>query len=125
MLTVVTGPPAGGKSTYVTNHAGANDIVIDFDVLAIALGSHVDHDHARDVVVIAQAAWQAASKAAQAVRSNVWLIHAQPNAQSLAIYKRLGARLVVIDPGQSVVRERIAQRGSLQAQRFADAWYRS
>jgi predicted kinase len=34
MLTVVIGPPAGGKSTWVLERAKPGDIVVDFDRLA-------------------------------------------------------------------------------------------
>lgn len=36
-LTIVCGPPASGKSTYVARRAGRNDLVIDLDVIASRL----------------------------------------------------------------------------------------
>jgi hypothetical protein len=47
MLTVVVGPPAGGKSTWVLERAGPGDIVIDFDRLAVALTGEGRVSHAR------------------------------------------------------------------------------
>lgn len=39
-VTMVCGPPAAGKSTYVRDHAGPNDLVIDFDrILESVTGS--------------------------------------------------------------------------------------
>ena len=38
-LYVVTGPPCGGKSTYVREHAKPGDFVIDLDRLALAITS--------------------------------------------------------------------------------------
>lgn len=35
-LTIVCGPPAAGKSTYVQSHAGKADLVIDLDAIALA-----------------------------------------------------------------------------------------
>ncbi len=62
MLTVVIGPPAGGKSTWVMEQAKAGDIVIDFDRLAVALsGPGADpHDHPPYLVAVTQAARTAA-----------------------------------------------------------------
>lgn len=34
MLTVITGAPCSGKSTYLGQHARPDDIVIDFDAIA-------------------------------------------------------------------------------------------
>lgn len=44
-ITVIAGPPASGKTTYVQQHKTDNDLVIDLDAIAIALGSNVSHDH--------------------------------------------------------------------------------
>lgn len=57
----VIGPPCSGKTTYVREHAGPEDVVVDVDALARALGSVEQFDHddshltaavvARDAVV--------------------------------------------------------------------------
>ena len=41
MLTVVTGLPGAGKAAYVAEHKDPGDIVIDFDLIAEAIGSPV------------------------------------------------------------------------------------
>lgn len=66
MLTVVIGPPAGGKSTWVRERAKPGDIVIDFDLLACALtGPGGDpHDHTPAVAAVTKAARRAAIDAA-------------------------------------------------------------
>lgn len=48
-LTVVIGPPAAGKTTYVLAHARPGDIVVDLDRLANALtcGGTDSHRHIR------------------------------------------------------------------------------
>ena len=43
-LTIVTGPPAGGKSTYVREHAAPGDLVVDLDTIAANLSGHGAHD---------------------------------------------------------------------------------
>lgn len=42
---VVHGPPLSGKSTYVQEHKGPNDIVFDFDLIMSALSGLPVHQH--------------------------------------------------------------------------------
>ncbi|CCB64068.1 AAA family ATPase [Hyphomicrobium sp. MC1] len=42
-LTIVCGPPASGKSTYVRQHAGSKDLVIDLDVIASQISGEPQH----------------------------------------------------------------------------------
>jgi hypothetical protein len=36
-LTIVCGPPASGKSTYVRQHKGKHDVVLDLDTIAVSM----------------------------------------------------------------------------------------
>jgi hypothetical protein len=128
-LTVVVGPPAAGKSTWVLERAKPGDIVIDFDRLAVALcGTGGDpHDHPAAVATVARAARTAAIDAAikQARTVDVYLIHSSPGEQRMAHYVSLGAQVVTIDPGRDVVRARC--KGGQRPQRMytvVDEWYR-
>lgn len=66
-LVLVIGPPCSGKTTYVATNAASDDVVIDVDALARALGSPAGHDHhphhltaalvARDALVANSGAW--------------------------------------------------------------------
>lgn len=42
-LTIVSGPPASGKTTYVTDRAGPNDLVIDLDIIASTMSGQPVH----------------------------------------------------------------------------------
>lgn len=42
-VTLVCGPPASGKSTYVERHKGASDLVIDLDVIASEMAGTTLH----------------------------------------------------------------------------------
>ena len=42
LLMVVCGPPSAGKTTYVREQAGEDDLVLDLDVLAEAIGKPLD-----------------------------------------------------------------------------------
>lgn len=129
MLTVVVGPPAGGKSTWVLERAKPGDVVIDFDRLAEALTAPGgdSHDHSPVVAAVTKAARTAAIETAlrHSSRTDVYLIHSSPGVQRMAQYRAMGAEVVTIDPGRDVVRARC--KGGARPQRMysvIDEWYR-
>ncbi|MGW4388213.1 AAA family ATPase [Streptomyces sp. NPDC004685] len=129
MLYVVTGPPAAGKSSWIEAHAKASDIVIDLDRITVALtgpGAPQWNQGELQVRVAQRARYAAIDEAVQHLdRLDVYLIHTMPGPKARAKYRRLQARIVVVDPGQSVVMERIAAMRSTAMQRVASRWYRS
>ena len=44
MVYLVCGSPCSGKSTYIKEHVGDNDLVCDVDLLYTAIGNHDAHD---------------------------------------------------------------------------------
>jgi len=128
MLTVVIGPPAAGKSTWVLQRAKPTDIVIDYDRIAVALaGLGADtHDHTPAIAAVTKAARTAAIEAAvrQAEATDVWLIHSSPGQRRLDQYRALGADIVTIDPGRDVVRDRCKHERPAKMFAVIDAWYR-
>lgn len=99
-LTIVTGPPAGGKSTYVREHAQPGDVIVDFDVLATALGSQSRHDAPKAIADVTFAAREAAiDKVVDDVEADAWIIHTQPQKEWIAEYRAAGAEFVEVDPG--------------------------
>lgn len=127
-LTVVIGPPAGGKSTWVLERAKPGDIVVDFDRLAVALtGLGGDsHDHPQPVVNVVKAARKTAIEVAvrQARVTDVYLIHSSPSPDLLARYRQQGAEIVTIDPGRDVVRGRCKAERPRRMFAVIDEWYR-
>jgi predicted kinase len=98
MLTVVQGAPCSGKSTYVREHAAAGDIVIDFDVLAQALGSPDPHDHSTAIRMVAiDMRRTAISSAVQQhlAGATVWIVDINPG-ERMALYRRAGAKMVTL-----------------------------
>jgi hypothetical protein len=116
MITVVTGPPCGGKSTYIQDNAKDGDIIIDMDRLALALikGDVASHDYSDEVRAIARAARKGAAKqaliAGQGNRLGVWIIHTDPPTQDRINYKVAGARIVECSPGLQVCLKRLKNR---------------
>ncbi|MGJ5826057.1 AAA family ATPase [Streptomyces ossamyceticus] len=129
MLYVITGPPAAGKSTWIDAHATARDIVIDLDRITRALTGPGAPTWNQDPVQlrVAHRARYAAMHEAFEVRDkvDVYLIHTMPTGKALARYKRLGARIVVVDPGRDIVMARIDAMRDPDMQRVATRWYRS
>jgi hypothetical protein len=108
-LYIVTGPPAGGKTTWVRHRAKPGDIVIDLDALASALtAGPPTHQHPRPVLRCAQRARSVAIDEAlkHTARTDVYVIHAQPDSRHLARYAQHDAHVVTCDPGREVVEQR-------------------
>jgi len=127
MLTIVTGPPCGGKTTHIANHAHPGDIIIDLDRIALAITTddtnHHDYpEHVRHTAIQARAA---AIRAALplADRYNVWIIDSRPTRSSWAAYRQARAHHVTCDPGQhEVTRRATTGRPAWVLQLIAD-WY--
>ena len=129
MLTVVIGPPAAGKSTWCRQQAGPDDVIIDHDLIALALSPPRDgeskHEHSKAVKAVTKAARQAAiDKALTLSRDvDVYLIHSTPSRQLLDTYRARGARIQVIDPGMDVVLERAKRERPWWMQGAIRNWY--
>lgn len=127
MLYVVTGPPTAGKSSWIRAHAKAADIVIDLDLMALAMaGPGADHHAHGDVLmrVVHRARFAALNEAFQHLdTTDVYVIHTQPSPKKLAQYRRLKARIVTVDPGREIVMERIKNMRQPEMERVATRWY--
>ena len=127
MLTVVTGPPCAGKSTYVGNNAQANDIIIDLDLIALAMAPegtkhHTYPAHVRHVAINARA--EAIRTALPLSRDyNVWVIHAQPSKRDWLAYKQHDAKIVRLDPGYEEVARRCSEQRPAWAMATVHDWY--
>ena len=128
MLYVVTGPPAAGKSSWIRAHAKPQDIVIDLDLMALAMaGPGADHHAHSDVLlkVVHRARFAAIREAEQHIdKTDVYVINTLPNAKARAQYKRLGARIIVVDPGREIVMQRIQDMRQPGMVAVATKWYR-
>ena len=124
-VTVVTGPPAAGKTTHVRQHAQPGDVIIDYDHLANALSGQDEdnHDHPAHIQAITRAARQAALDAAVNTSARVWLIHAMPSKKQQANYSARGAEIITIDPGKDVVMKRIKTERPARMAKAAGKWY--
>ncbi|MFZ3569950.1 hypothetical protein ACOKM5_23370 [Streptomyces sp. BH097] len=127
MLYVVTGPPAAGKSSWIQAHAKATDIVIDLDLMALAMaGPGADHHAHTDVLmrVVHRARFAALNEAYQHLdKTDVYVIHTQPSTKTIKKYERLDARIITVDPGREIVMRRIDAMRQPGMARVASRWY--
>lgn len=129
MLYVVTGPPAAGKTSWIDGKAKPSDIVIDLDRITRALAGPGAPNWNQDPVLL-----KVAHKARYAAmfeafehrdKTDVYLIHTQPSAKWLARYKRMDAKVIAVDPGRSIVMQRIEAMRDPDMRRVASRWYNS
>lgn len=111
MLTVVIGPPCAGKSTYVRRMAREGDVIVDYDVMAQALGSDRSHEAPPSVADVTAAAREAAVNRCIVRHWPAWVIHSRPSEAQMARYRLARARLVLLDPGMDECLARCAADG--------------
>jgi hypothetical protein len=134
MIEIVTGPPCGGKSTYINERAKPGDIIIDMDRLALALTTEGTEpftysDRVRQVAFRARsAAVTEALSVAQGERyQNVYIIHTDPSPDQRAYYRAFGGRFVECDPGKEVCLQRVQSRPKQNhaiAKKFINDYYK-
>jgi predicted kinase len=133
MIQIVTGPPCGGKSTYIKDRAQPGDIIIDMDRIALALTTEGTEpftysDRVRAVAMKARAAavTEALYQAQGERYQNVYIIHTDPTPDQRAYYRAMGGRIIEIDPGKEVCLERMKSRPKQNhaiAERFIHEYY--
>lgn len=117
MITVVTGAPCSGKSTFVNQNARTGDCIIDMDRIALALTTSDvrPYEYNEKLRKVAQSARQAAVKTAMMLAQGerywgLWIIHTDPEPDIRAMYRSLGARLVEMQVSKNVCLERLKER---------------
>lgn len=127
-ITLVTGPPCGGKSTWVRQHADPSDLIVCHDTFARAVGSPVEWDHSRAHSMKAGEMWRAAIArlAAGPPARDTWVIRcASTAAERDYLARRIHAgRVVVLMPPRDLVlaRAQTADRGR-QVYQAIRRWY--
>lgn len=111
MITLVVGPPCGGKTTHVREHAQPGDLVIDWDDIAIALGSPRSHLHAAPMLPAIAAEYDRLLELAPGWPADVWIVRGLPDPVERAEWvARFDAELVVCTAPRAVLIERAAAR---------------
>lgn len=122
MIVVVTGPPCGGKSTYVKEQFSEGDLMIDMDMIALSLSpSSESHSYDQTVRNVARAARNAAVgetlKQMQGQRNRTaFIIHSDPPPEMRRTYRAMGAHFVECDPGRDECLRRLKSRPHVNQQ---------
>lgn len=125
MLTVVTGPPCSGKTTYVREHARDGDIIIDFDNLAEALGSKVRHGHSMAHQQVTIAARRAAIDTAirwHLKGTTVWIVDCKVSPKRARMYEDVGAEIVTMRADRDELHRRAHAERPMKWHRLIDEW---
>lgn len=125
MITFVLGPPCAGKSTWVKENSRPGDVVVDFDTLALALGSKSSHDHPDDIRAVTHAARRAATgRIFEGLDVDAFVIHTRLSQSYLDRLKADGVNVQIIDPGIEECLKRAADRPDPEETRAAiRRWY--
>jgi predicted kinase len=133
MITVVTGAPCSGKSTYVKENAKSGDIIIDMDVLALALTTDdvKPYEYSMFVREVAMSARKAAVRRALQVAQGerylgVWVVHTDPSPDERSMYRVLGGKFHEMNPGLDVCLARLAERNLVKTsitEKVIREWY--
>lgn len=100
-VTVVCGPPASGKSTYVAEHASKGDLVLDADEIACRMTGKPIYTHSKEEIEAAVRYRNTAlGKLGRSVEhKHCWLIVTASTRRGRSFWKHYGKELVVLDPG--------------------------
>lgn len=122
-IALIVGPPGAGKTTWVAENKNHGDLVIDYDAIAVALGSNDSsehHDALHGATMAARNGVLTKLRQGKIDVARCWLISANPRAEQFLPYHTV----VKIDPGLDVVLTRLEahKRPGHQAQLVRD-WY--
>jgi predicted kinase len=128
-LVFLCGPPCSGKTTLAHAVAQPDDVVLDYDDIARALGSPVPWSHPEPWRTAAEHDMQAAIARAAAHLSDgtAWVIRTAPRAQQRAgLAQQWHATVYLLNPGRSECtrRAKTDQRPSGTSRSIGEWYYR-
>lgn len=113
VIYLVVGPPCGGKSHHVDEHAAVRDLVIDWDDIARDLGSPRSHLHPKPLLPLIAAEYDRQLELVEDWPADVWIIRGLPDLAERAEWvARFDAELVVCQPTRAVLLERAQHRAN-------------
>lgn len=126
-ITYIMGPSCAGKSTWAKEHAALGDVVLDYDVLATALGGSKTHDPEQGPKKVAFAARQAAEACIHdgGLDGDQFIIRSWMPPEKITDLGQKGVKFAVVDPGEATALARCAddERPAGTAERIRD-WYK-
>ncbi len=119
-VVLVVGPPGAGKSTHVGEHAGPRDVVVDYDVIADALGGHGHGTGNHEVASAARNAVLRKIQRGELDAPKAWIVSSAADAEERFPHHEVA----VVDPGleETLARARKAGRPG-KWERLIRDWY--
>lgn len=110
-ITVICGPPGAGKSTYVTEHATAGDLIVDVDRLCEAISGLPIYQKPFGLVPYALAARDGIlARLEKAANVSAWIIATAPSvAERDDLRVRFSAEVIVLEISMMSCLERIGE----------------
>ena len=110
-IRVVTGPPGAGKSTYVQENRKDKDVVVDYDLIAQALGNTKPHDSKGAIRTCAVSARDRVTDLCVEHDFDSWIIRTELDADDREMFRLAGAEFIELDPGEDVCVARAEEDG--------------
>jgi len=111
-ITVIIGPPCAGKSTYAKDNAKDGDVVVDYDLIAQALGAkkpHESHGSVRELALTVR--WVVVDRIIEGIDADSWIIHTAPGKNLIDQYVNAGAVFKLVEPSMDTCIERAINDG--------------
>lgn len=126
-ITIISGPPCAGKTTYLNEHAKPGDIVIDLDTIQQGIQPGYQHwQGTMDSSLLNRAIRQRNTILGGLHRlktGRAWLIvHAPTEAERTWWTSKLGGTSVLLHPGIDECKRRAVTRGTPRAIQGVDEW---
>ena len=106
-IVLVVGPPGAGKSTHVGEIAGRRDVVVDYDVIADALGGRGHGTGNHEVASAARNAVLRRLQRGEVDAPTAWVVSSNPDAEGTFPHHEV----VTVDPGKDEVLRRCREAG--------------
>jgi hypothetical protein len=115
-IVLVHGAACSGKTTYVREHMAPGDVIIDADLLAMALGSTDAHDHPAYIKNLGVKLRDLAIREAARASYTAWIVSSSPKATKIIPH----TSSIHLDPGRDVCMKRASSRPSWTKEAIAE-----
>lgn len=129
-LTILCGPPCSGKTTYIAQHAGPHDTIIDVDTITQSIDPTYTHWSGRLTPGLLDRAVRTRNAMLGSLdretKGKAWFIVSAPTkAERDWWHAKLGGQIVLLHPGTEECKRRAVQRGTPNAIKGVDQWERA
>lgn len=129
-LTIISGPPCAGKTTYVEQHSRPGDLVIDLDAILASLDPSYRQWSGGTLPSLLNRGIRARNELLGSLHrvchGKAWFIVSAPTkAERDWWVSKLGGELVLLDPGTDECKRRAVARGTPLAAQGIDQWHRA